>query len=75
MLYANDQTSHYSQPRSKRKRDIAPSLNGGMGYIQKERRNLIKGSHLGEKLPQSIPGVEAGTTKLSLKDMEQPAEL
>ena len=63
LQFSNDQTSNSGQPRSKRRRDTAPSLNGGMVCTQKERRNLIKGSHLGEKLPQRIPGVEVGATK------------
>lgn len=33
LLYSNDQASHYRQPRSKRRREIASSLDGGNGLF------------------------------------------
>lgn len=69
-MCSNDRTRHYGQMRSKRRRETPPCL-PGEGLALKGRKKFDS-SHLGEKLPQCVSGVEGvQTRKMSLKDMEQ----
>lgn len=69
-MCSNDRASLCDQPRSKRRRETPPCLLGE-GLALQGRKKFDR-SHLGEKLPQCVSGVEGVRTgELSLKDLEQ----